>query len=155
GLDVVVERRVTDVAIERTDDATTDRSAKAERIADRQYVISHAYRVAVTEPKRGQWSIRCHLDKRDVNLVGLGQQRGTEQRVVLQRYEDVRRTFDDVPIGHDDAAWIDDEAGAEKAAATRRARAGGTFRCARHAGLCRSGDRNRRAHDRYADDRRQ
>ena len=80
-------------------------------------MVGHAHRIAIAEVKARKWRLGCDLDERDIDLIGYRKQCRAQQRVVLQRDEDVRGALDYVAVGGDDAARIDDEAGAQEAAA--------------------------------------
>ncbi len=125
GLDEVLVGGDADVgAAGRADDPDRHRLVEAERVADGDRPLAHPERVGVPERRDREIALRLEPDDGEVGLrVGADD----AARVLSLRSEadgDAVGSLDDVEVGEDVAALVDDHAGAEARQAELAARAG-------------------------------
>src|SRR5262249_23994308 len=114
GLDEVVVGPLVDVPADGADDADGDRVLEAERVADGDDPLADTEGVRITQLHRGQvFGIALDLDQRDVGLRVASRDLRLELLPVGQLHQDLVGVLDDVVVGEDVAAGVDDEAGAE------------------------------------------
>ncbi len=114
GLQEIVVGAAVDVAVAGGDDARGHGLAEAERIADRHHAVADPRLVAVAELDGLQRLVALDLQHRDVDLGILADHLGLELAAVVEDDDDVVGVADDVVVGDNDAAGVDDEAGAER-----------------------------------------
>ena len=100
--------------------AVTD-AAEAERVADRDHPFAEPDLVGVAELHRLERLGRLDAQHREIGLLVAADDLGLEPRAVGEDDGDLVGFGDDVVVGDDDAGRIDDEAGAERVDAARRA----------------------------------
>src|SRR3954453_11386927 len=95
------------------DDARRDSSLQAEWIADRKHPVPNANSVTVADLNRRQRMTRIDFQECEIEIQALAEQARLLRRTVLQRHVDFVGVLDDVPVGNDDPAWVDDRAGTD------------------------------------------
>jgi hypothetical protein len=102
-------------ARQRRDDAAGHRLADAEGVAHRQHEIADLERVGIAEwQSRQRLAAGIHLEHRKVGALVGEQHLGLVLALVGQHHPDVGAALDDVIVGDDEAAVIDDDAGTER-----------------------------------------
>ena len=115
GLDVVVERRAHEVTVLSADHAGSHRGADAQRIADGNHPLADLQGIAVAERHRRQRDGQVHLEHRKIDPVRPPRYNWARtSEPVLEGHPDDRGILDDVLVGDDESARVDDEAGADE-----------------------------------------
>ena len=106
-------------ARERRDDPLRHRLADAERIADREDEIADLDRVGIAELEHRELLVALDLEHRQIRAGIAQHDLGFEFPPIRERDLHFRHALDDVMVGDDEAARIDDHARAERLGGAR------------------------------------
>src|SRR5436305_5183245 len=99
--------------MEGTYDAVGHRTLQAKGVADRKNAVADANLVAVADLDRRKWVPDVDFEDREIEIEPFAEQARICGGPVLQGHRDFVGILDHMPVGDDDAARIDDRAGAD------------------------------------------
>ena len=112
--------RPAEIAMCSADDAGGDGSLQAEWITDRKHPIANANFVTVADRDCRESPTGINFQKRNIEIQALAEQTSLLRRAVLQRHVNFIGVLDDVPVGNNDPACVDDRAGTDDVDDVRR-----------------------------------